>query len=256
MPSTAPPGTSRAHDPSGARGIGAGGALPQQPLAPFAGVLSYLVPGLGQIVQGRVGKGLLFLVCIYTLFFYGMYLGNGEVRIGSRTYRLTSNVYLPDTVEDTPLREGQSPSQLPPLLINLYNRPQFAGQFWVGVAAWPAIWQYMTFKKNEVHDREHEIDRLYSEADQATDRQEKEQKLREAEELERQLRNLHPLLGDFQREPSASAINAVHNAGDKRLELAWVYTVIAGVLNIMVIYDAVAGPVFLASAAGAEKKGQ
>jgi hypothetical protein len=31
------------------------------------------------------------------------------------------------------------------------------------------------------------------------------------------------------------------------LELGWVYTVIAGVLNIMVIYDAVAGPAFLAS---------
>jgi hypothetical protein len=46
------------------------------------------------------------------------------------------------------------------------------------------------------------------------------------------------------REPSAEAINAVSNASDKRLELAWVYTVIAGVLNIMVIYDAVAGAAF------------
>jgi hypothetical protein len=222
----------------------------------MAGVLSYLVPGLGQIVQGRVGKGLLFLVCIYTLFFYGMYLGIGEVRIGSRTYRLTSNVYLPDTVEKAPLREGQPPpSQMPPLLVNLYNRPQFAGQFWVGVAAWPAIWQYMTYNKEEVQELEHAIDRLYNEADGATDAEEKALKIREAEELEHQLRNRHPVLGDFQREPSASAINAVHNAGDKRLELAWVYTVIAGVLNIMVIYDAVAGPVFLA-AADAEKKGQ
>jgi hypothetical protein len=256
MPSTSLPSAARAHDPSGARGIGSG-STPPQPLAPFAGVLSYLVPGLGQIVQGRVGKGLLFLVCIYTLFFYGMYLGYGEVRIGSRTYRLASNVYLPDTVEDTPPHEGQTTSQLPPLLINLYNRPQFAGQFWVGVAAWPAIWQYMTFKKSEVHEKEHEIDRLYADADQANDQEEKTRKLQAAEVEERQLRDLnHPLLGDFQREPSASAINAVHNAGDKRLELAWVYTVIAGVLNIMVIYDAVAGPVFLASAADPDKKGQ
>src|SRR5262249_19211295 len=42
---------------------------------PFAAVLSYLVPGLGQIVQGRIGKGFLFLLSIYSLFFYGMFLG-------------------------------------------------------------------------------------------------------------------------------------------------------------------------------------
>jgi hypothetical protein len=29
------------------------------------------------------------------------------------------------------------------------------------------------------------------------------------------------------------------------VELGWVYTVIAGVLNILVIYDAVAGPAML-----------
>jgi hypothetical protein len=252
MPSASPPTRSLAS----LQGAASGPSLPARPLAPLAGVLSYLVPGLGQIVQGRVGKGLLFLVCIYTLFFYGMYLGRGEVQIGSRTYRITSNVYLPDTVDDAPPREGQSPSQMPPLLVNLYNRPQFAGQFWIGVAAWPAIWQYMTYQKSEIQELEHAIDRLYAAADQATDEKEKALKLSEAEEKERQLRNLHPVLGDFQREPSASAINAVHNAGDKRLELAWVYTVIAGVLNIMVIYDAVAGPVFLASSAEADKKVQ
>src|SRR5271165_7489210 len=62
----------------------------QQPVSVFAAVLSYLVPGLGQIYQGRVAKGLLFMVCLYGLFFYGMYLGSW------------SNVYLPDTVELTP----------------------------------------------------------------------------------------------------------------------------------------------------------
>ena len=36
------------------------------------GLLSLLVPGLGQMYQGRIGKGVLFFVCIYTLFFYGM----------------------------------------------------------------------------------------------------------------------------------------------------------------------------------------
>src|SRR5688572_13622730 len=52
---------------------------------PLPAFLSYLVPGLGQISQGRIGKGILFFVCVTTLFFYGQYLGNW------------SNVYLPDT---------------------------------------------------------------------------------------------------------------------------------------------------------------
>jgi hypothetical protein len=219
------------------------------PISPMAGVLSYLVPGLGQVVQGRVGKGLLFLVCIYTLFFYGLYLGSGAVTIGPRTYRLTSNVYLPDTAE-----EGRE-SSMPRLLVNLYNRPQFAGQFWVGVAAWPAIWQYMNYNKAASHKIDREIDELYNQAGDLGDPESAARKRQEAEELERSVQRTHPLLGDFQREPSASCINAVQNAGDKRMELAWVYTVIAGVLNIMVIYDAVAGPAFLNILSGGSGNG-
>jgi hypothetical protein len=225
-------------------------------LSPFHGLLSYLVPGLGQIVQGRVAKGLLFMVCIYTLFFYGMYIGSGSVTIGSRTYRLTGNVYLPDTADDT--NPPNKDSSWPPLATNLYNRPQFAGQFWVGVVAWPAIWQYMNYNKAVNHELNKEIDDLYLEADQQLnqkDDEKAEEKLQKAHNLEMDPRRRHRIFGEFEREPSASAINAVHNAGDKRLELGWVYTVIAGVLNIMVIYDAVAGPAFLAMP-GKEEKGE
>src|SRR5438105_8578494 len=97
-------------------------------LAPWAGFLSYLVPGLGQIVQGRVAKGLLFLVCLYGMFFYGMYLGSWK------------NVHLPNTAA-----LNQAPSFLPGPLANVYNRLHFAGQFWIGVAAWPAVWQYANY---------------------------------------------------------------------------------------------------------------
>src|SRR5437899_9333811 len=49
--------------------------LPQGEFSPVAGLLSYLVPGLGQILQGRIGKGLLFFFSLYGLFFFGQYLG-------------------------------------------------------------------------------------------------------------------------------------------------------------------------------------
>jgi hypothetical protein len=53
------------------------------------------------------------------------------------------------------------------------------------------------------------------------------------------------VLKDFMRTPDVKSLNAVHTNGSKLLELGWVYTVIAGVLNIMVIYDALAGPALL-----------
>jgi hypothetical protein len=179
-------------------------SLVERPTNPLAAVLSYLIPGLGQIYEGRIAKGILFFVCVYTLFFLGLYLGSGTVHIKGETYTVSSNVYLPDTAEKN------NPFGLPRLAANLYNRPQFAGQFWVGIAAWPAVWQYLNYD----------------------DRQERQERG-------------DPLLGNFQRTPSEAALNAVHTSGDKLMELGWVFTVIAGVLNIMVIYDALAGPAFL-----------
>jgi len=190
---------------------------PPPPYAPVAAFLSYLIPGLGQIVQGRIGKGLLFMVCLYTLFFYGLFLGQGRaaVKIDSndkefQEYQVNSNVYLPSTVD----RNQPDNKNWPRLVLDLYHRPQFLGQFWMGIVVWPAIWQYATpdAKPENV-----------------------------------------PLNG-FMRTPDPWALNAVHTSGNKLLELGWVYTVIAGVLNIMVIYDALAGPALLAAAAASSSK--
>jgi hypothetical protein len=46
------------------------------------------------------------------------------------------------------------------------------------------------------------------------------------------------------REPSEAAMNELIRNSDKTPDLGWMYTVIAGVLNILVIYDAFAGPAF------------
>jgi hypothetical protein len=214
-----------------------GGAPPRQ-YSFWAGLLSYLVPGLGQIVQGRVGKGVLFMVCVYALFFYGMYQGSGSVHIAGKdrlppveegkTYTISSNVYLPDRAS------ADTPFNLPPLAANLYERPQFLGQFWAGVVAWPAIWQYL----HSDRDLDKQIDELRLKGATAE----------EIEALEKRKERGGTIFGRFQREPPEETVNAVHNAGDKRMELAWVFTVIAGVLNILVIYDAVAGPAFVAVA--------
>jgi TM2 domain-containing membrane protein YozV len=150
-----------------------------------AAFLSYLIPGLGQLTQGRVRKGLLYLISLYALFFYGMYLGSFK------------NVYLPDYHPNEPTVNR--------LASDLYTRFQFVGQFPIGMAAWPAVYQYAAYDSRD---------------------------------------DANPPLNGWMRAPSMEKINELQRDGDKTWDLGWVYTVIAGVLNVLVIYDALAGPAF------------
>jgi hypothetical protein len=198
-----------------------GAPPPPHGYQPLPAVLSYLVPGMGQIYQGRVAKGVLFLVCLYGLFFYGMYLGNWQ------------NVYVPDS---PPPRESREKTRL---LDTLTDRARYFGQFWIGVVAWPALVQHFSQPTTEDAAR-----RLGPGAPQ--------------DGVERELRGLldqwrkgdppHPLFGTFMRVPDEDAINKQLQNSDKKPDLGWMYTVIAGVLNILVIYDAFAGPAFGAAA--------
>jgi hypothetical protein len=169
-------------------------AVPPIPLDPLAAVLSYLIPGLGQVIQGRIAKGVLFFVCLYALFFYGMWLGNMK------------NVWLPDAknLPDVELF-GAKLSGLPKALA---YRPQFAGQFWIGVAAWPAVVQYIAGPHNANPNQPNGL----------------------------------LLIGRYMQTPTDDELNELQRHGNKRWDLGWVYTLIAGVLNVLVIYDALAGP--------------
>ena len=52
-----------------------------------AGVLAWLIPGLGHFYQGRNAKGALFAICILGTFLYGLYLGGSkEVGWGRAVY--------------------------------------------------------------------------------------------------------------------------------------------------------------------------
>jgi len=44
-----------------------------------AALLAWLWPGAGHIYQGRYGKGVLFMVCILAIYFFGLAVGGGHV---------------------------------------------------------------------------------------------------------------------------------------------------------------------------------
>ena len=184
------------------------------PYSPGAAFLSYLVPGLGQVVQGRVGKGVLFFVCLYGLFFFGMYLGDWR------------NVYVPAA----PYAHDGQPQER--LLDSLLNKARFGGQFWIGAAAWPAILQYNPAAPLA----------RYGEGSGG-------KIVRPARDEGGQPTFIdpvppHPLFGKFMREPDEKDLIVQMQNSNKSPDLGWMYTVIAGVLNILVIYDAFAGPAF------------
>jgi hypothetical protein len=165
--------------------------LPPVKLDPLAALFSYLIPGMGQVYQGRVGKGLLFFFGLYLLFFYGMWMGHWR------------NVWLPDARPLPPA--GILGQQLGGVAKAISYRPQFLAQFWIGVAAWPAVYQYINYDPTK---------------------------------------DEGPVFGKFQRTPTEDQLNDLQRNSTKRWDLGWVYTVIAGVLNLLVIYDAFAGPMF------------
>ncbi len=168
----------------------------------LAAFLTYLIPGLGQVKQGRIGKGVLYFVCLYGLFFYGMYLGQFK------------NVWLANTTNLPRVTLPLVNSELKGLPKDVSYRKEFVAQFWIGAAAWPALVQYGS------------TDELPGDPARDADLEGKP----------------HGVLGHYMQAPSETVLNDKQRNSDTTWDLGWVLTVIAGVLNILVIYDALAGP--------------
>ena len=59
-----------------------------------------------------------------------------------------------------------------------------------------------------------------------------------------QLLRLDPILWGFMAEPSQNVINGLHPRLGKLVEIGTIYTTVAGLLNILAIYDAYEGPAY------------
>ncbi len=158
----------------------------------LAGVLAWLVPGLGHFYQGRTAKGIVFCVCILSTFFYGVYLGgSSELGWGRVVY--------------ASWRPG-------------HRRLHYLAQIGVGLPALPAL----------------------LEAQRAAD-------------------GRKPLFGGFMAPPKPvddpnagrredalreqPTLNKLHKEFQRYFDIGSAYTMIAGLLNVLAIYDACCGPV-------------
>jgi TM2 domain-containing membrane protein YozV len=163
-----------------------------------AAVLSWLIPGAGQLYQGRTAKGLLFMTCILSTFFYGLLLGGGKV------------VYA---------AWNKNERRLPYLC-----------QVAVGLPALPALGQAMWAERGDPL-----WGGLMAPPMMPGDRVPRE-RISQTDPVE--FSDKEARYGYYQ----ADQLSLWHKELNQRFELGTVFTMIAGLLNVLVIFDALAGP--------------
>ena len=152
----------------------------------LAGLLAWMVPGLGHWYQGRRAKAVIYGVCILFLFFAGLVLGDWRV-----VYWRWVN----------PLANSEQ------FCIN------YPGQFFAGLVALPGLIQ-ATLK-------------WYG---------------------------MNPTFFGYLAEPTQNDINGLYPRLGKFVEMGYLYTTIAGLLNILAIFDALEGPAIKDQTATAASK--
>jgi hypothetical protein len=175
----------------------------------LAAFLAWLVPGMGHFYQGRTGKGVLFFVCILGTFFYGLYIGKGRV------------VYA--STEPIPSRKF------------LTERWQYVCQLGVGLPALPALVQ-----RHRVNNGQEPLfgpspENMFMRPPYTQ-------------------ANRPPGVTGFYSEDQSDPQHTITHPDElakwnydlgELFEIGTVFTVIAGLLNILAIFDAYGGPLVI-----------
>lgn len=184
----------------------------------FAAFLSWLVPGLGQVYQGRRFKGGLFMGVIVFTLAVGMWLGGGRVVYASWVPRA--------------LAPGR------PLLARI-DRWSFVCQAAVGIVGLPAIVQAMSLHGSGLEPvlpggflAPPLVPRQLVARDYA------ERLIQRDPDIEREDFIDRPPV----RESRFDQLSLWHRQLGRWFDIGTLWTMLAGMLNLLVIYDAWAGP--------------
>lgn len=190
----------------------------------LAALLSWAVPGLGQIYQGRTTKGSLFMAAILATFVFGLWLGGGKVVYASWADDAPGGGRRPILkllIQPFVCQAAAGIVSLPALVQSVQLSGPMKQPFVLGGGILPVGFMAPPLVPGQ------EISRVYADrlvrhdpdvaADDFFDSGPSKQFRRD------QLANWHRRLGRF-------------------FEIGTLYTMLAGMLNLLVIYDAWAGP--------------
>jgi hypothetical protein len=191
----------------------------------LAAFLAWLVPGLGHMYQRRWGKGGLFMVCILGTFFYGLWIGGGRVvyaSIREPDFREWRWAYAAQVANGLPALPAvvqairtSGPTPKAPLFGGLMAPPMLRGQ------AVPQAW------------------------------------VEQQHELEKQAKPvIYEYAPDYFPHAQGGYVQYVVPDGTDQnghwhfiygayFDLGTVFTVIAGLLNVLAIWDAWGGPMVM-----------
>jgi hypothetical protein len=214
----------------------------------LAAFLAWLLPGAGHLYQRRYGKGLLFMVCILSTFFYGIFLGSGNVVYASFR-KDDGRDYLQDDVRYAYLCQvGIGLPALPAIVqARRVGGANPKAPLWDGFMAPPVL----------IGQRVHEdwIERLVQESadDKVGDFRRRHFERRHDSTYERYLPR-RPSEANTEYSGQANQLSMWHQHYGSYFDLGTVFTMIAGLLNVLVVFDAWGGPMAPEQKKNEEKK--
>ncbi|MEX2138244.1 MAG: DUF6677 family protein [Pirellulales bacterium] len=216
----------------------------------LAAFLAWLLPGAGHLYQRRYGKGLLFMVCILSTFFYGIFLGSGNVVYASFR-KDDGRDYLQDDVRYAYLCQvGIGLPALPAIVqARRVGGENPKAPLWDGVMAPPVL----------IGQRVHEdwIERLVQKTaeDKVGDFRRRHFERLHDSTYERYLPR-RPSEANTEYSGQANQLSMWHQHYGSYFDLGTVFTMIAGLLNVLVVFDAWGGPMAPEQKKVDEKKGK
>jgi len=183
----------------------------------LAALLAWLLPGAGHFYQGRIAKGLLFSTCILGTFIYGMYLGDAKV------------VYASWRPEDRRLPYICQIGVGLPALPAAVQAYRMGDRFFLGESDDPGAPLFMGSDYHGFMAPPRLMNQRVP-AGSIPDKYAAEPEMRGGMQY---VRNMRDELGQWQLRLN------------RYFELGTVYTMIAGLLNVLAIYDALGGPLVI-----------
>jgi hypothetical protein len=207
----------------------------------LAAFLAWLLPGAGHFYQRRWGKGGLFMVCILTTFFVGLWMGQGRVvyaswRPNDQRYAYICQVgvglpALPALVQAMRLKSGEAP-----YWDGIMTPPFLPGQ------PLPRAWVEQQVEKHNL-DAEDFPDLAHPDPAQSiTYLYRIEARKRFDGRTDFQMTDKAPKLAATNERDPYNQLSDWNLRMGPYFELGTVYTLIAGLLNVLAIFDALAGP--------------
>lgn len=248
----------------------------------IAGVLAYLVPGLGHFYQGRMFKGLIYFVCILGAYFGGMRLGEGAVvyqapirrdlKKVSLTFLGQSGVGLPSLVALYQSRRSDTPENHDEFDLTEPISAPFTGRLLTTGPTRDDVSGELVGHIELKTSREGSLPETRGVFHGTKDGQPIELELSGGLKLDRPISGgfqrgleMHvahspdqhpneamvirgsiprPFFDAFNAPPDPALVQDLHGRLGKYYDLAIAFTLIAGFLNVLAIWDAIEGPAY------------